>query len=151
ARAQEPEAYYTEAQAARGQALFDKHCGSCHAAETDLEKAKKEKRGFKLARITIPSNLGGSYIVKSQDNGRRVFTTVYYLFRELESMPSVTDSISQQMRTDILAYLLQQNGFPAGHSELKYDTAAMRLMPLDESGFVRLFNGRDFAGWKFLV
>ena len=149
----EPEAYYTEAQAARGEALFEEHCGSCHFAEPDPEKAKLETRGYLLGRVRTVSNLGGTYIVEEtsrRPGGRRVYTTVYYLFRQLESMPSVTDSISQQERTDILAYLLRQNRFAAGRTDLEYDLAAMKLMPLDEPGFVRLFNGKDFSGWKVL-
>jgi mono/diheme cytochrome c family protein len=143
-RGGEPEAYYTEAQAARGQALFQQHCGSCHAAERDPAAAKPP-------RLSGASNLGGRIIVDKKNNGRRIWTTVYYLYREFESMPAVTDSITPQVRTDILAYALRQNGYPAGTSELKFDLAAMKLMPLDEPGFFRVFNGRNFAGWKFLV
>lgn len=147
----EPEAYYTEAQAERGHTLFEKHCGSCHFAEPDPAKAKLETRGFMTGKQKITSNLGGDYIVNKKNNGRRIFTNVYYLFREFESMPSATDSITQMMRTDILAYILKQNNFPAGRAELRLDLAGMKLMPLDEPGFVRMFNGRDFTGWKFLV
>jgi mono/diheme cytochrome c family protein len=140
----EPEAYYTTTQAVRGQALFEKHCGSCHSAESDSSKAKPP-------RLPGATNLGGRTIVDKKDNGRRIWTSVYNLYREYESMPAQTDTITPQQRTDILAYTLQQSGFPAGHTELKFDLAAMKLMPLDEPGFVRLFNGRDFSGWKFLV
>jgi mono/diheme cytochrome c family protein len=150
-RGGEAAAYYTEAQAGRGQKLFEKHCGACHFAEPDPVKAKQETRGFLIAKERLLSNLGGSYLLNKRDNGRRVFTTVYYLYRELESMPAVTDSIDAATRTDILAYLLKQNGFPAGAATLRFDLAAMKLMPLDEPGFVRLFNGVDFTGWKFLV
>jgi mono/diheme cytochrome c family protein len=154
AQAQSGQAYYTEAQAARGQALFKKHCAACHFAEPDPEKAKKETAGFMLARVKSPSNLGGTYIAGARaprTTGRRIYTTVYYLFRELESMPAVPDSISQQERTDILAYILKQNRYPAGRDEMKFDLAAMRRMPLDEPGFEPLFNGKDFSGLKFLV
>ena len=152
AAANGPAAYHTEAQAARGRVLFDAHCASCHSAEPDPAQAELDPRGFVIAKdIVVPSNLGGTYIVDKQNNGRRIYPTLYYLFRELESMPAVTDSISQQERTDILAYLLEQNGYPAGRSELRFDLAAMKSMPLDEPGFVPLFNGRDFAGWRFLV
>src|SRR5262245_26493419 len=109
------EAYYTEAQAVRGQALFKKHCSACHFAEPDPEKAKKETAGFMLGKVKSPSNLGGSYIAGGRaprTTGRRIYTTVYYVFRELESMPAVPDSITQQERTDILAYMLKQNSYP---------------------------------------
>lgn len=147
----EPEAYYTDAQATRGKVQFERHCAACHAAEPDLDKAKADGAGFLIAKVRTPSNLGGRYIADKRNNGRRIFTSVYFLYRELESMPAVTTSITTQMRTDILAYLLKQNGFPAGKSELLFSPAAMKLMPLDEPGFVRLFNGRNFEGWKFLV
>ena len=146
-----PEAYYTEAQATRGEKLFGDHCGSCHFAEPDPAKAALETAGFVIAREKLSSNLGGGYIVNKTNNGRRIFTTVYYLFRELEAMPAEPDSISPQVRTDILAYLLRQNGFPAAQAELRFDLAAMKLMPLDESGFVRLFNSENFDGWQFLI
>jgi mono/diheme cytochrome c family protein len=150
------EAYYTEAQAARGQALFKKHCGACHFAEPDPEKAKLETAGYPIAKQKVPSNLGGSYIVREQvpkggTGGRRMYTTVYYLYQELQSMPAIQDSITQQERTDILAYLLKQNKFPAGRDELKFDLTAMKAMPLDEPGFMLLFNGKDYSGLKFLV
>jgi hypothetical protein len=80
-----------------------------------------------------------------------MYTSVYYFFRELESMPNDPDSITQKERTDILAYMLKQNRFPAGSEELKFDLEAMKAMPLDEAGFVNLFNGKDYAGWKFVV
>jgi mono/diheme cytochrome c family protein len=147
----EPEAYYTEAQAERGTALFEKHCGACHFAELDPAKAKLETRGFVIAEQKLISNLGGDYIVAKKDNGRRIFTNVYYVYREIESMPAIPDSIDPLIRVDILAYLLKQNGFPAGRAALRFDLGAMKLMPLDERGFVRIFNGRDFTGWKFLV
>ena len=152
AAANGPAAYFTEAQAARGRDLFDQHCGSCHFAEPDPAKARLERRGFVIAKeIVVPSNLGGTYVVDKTNNDRRIYPTVYYLFRELESMPAVTDSISQQERSDILAYLLKQNGFSAGPTELGFDLAAMKLMPLDEPGFLPLFNGSDFSGWRFLI
>jgi mono/diheme cytochrome c family protein len=150
------QAYYTDAQATRGAALFKKHCAACHFAEPDPDRAKRETAGYPIAKIKVPSNLGGTYIIREQvpkggTGGRRMYTTVYYLFRELESMPALPDSITQQERTDILTYLLKQNRFPAGRDELKFDLAAMKAMALDEPGFVPLFNGKDFAGLKFLV
>src|SRR5262245_53941664 len=104
------EAYYTEAQAARGQVLFKKHCSACHFAEPDPEQAKKETAGFMLGKVKSPSNLGGTYIANGRaprGTGRRIYTTIYFLFRELESMPAVPDSITQQERTDIVAYMLK--------------------------------------------
>jgi hypothetical protein len=153
------EAYFTEAQAARGATLFAKHCANCHSAEVDAERAQKEGRpiqGFRTGSRFVPSNLGGRYVLdftwpRGDKAGHKLYTNAYYLFRELESMPDPTDTISQQERVDIMAFLLSRNGFPAGRTELTSDTESMKLMPLDGPGFVRLFNGRDFSGWKFLL
>ena len=71
----EAEAYYTAAQAVRGQALFQRHCGSCHAAERDPAAAKP-------SRLPGATNLGGRIIVDKKNNGRRIWTTVYNLYRE---------------------------------------------------------------------
>jgi len=51
---------------------------------------------------------------------------------------------------DIVAYLLKQNSFPPGNEELTGDLSQMRNMTLDK-GFERLFNGKNFTGWGFLV
>jgi len=50
----------------------------------------------------------------------------------------------------MVAYLLKQNGLPDGKEELKGDLNQMRNMTL-ETGFERLFNGKDLKGWGFVV
>ena len=151
------QAYYTETQARRGQTLFQTRCSACHSAEARPADPGRPGQGvppapgFRIGSRTIPSYLGGQYLLEAQARGRRLYPTVYYVFRALESMPDVTDSISQDARADILAYLLETNGFSSGHTELAPDFAAMKLLPLDEPGFQQLFNGTDFAGWKFLL
>jgi hypothetical protein len=56
-------------------------------------------------------------------------------------------------KVDILAFLLKVNGLPAGPTPLVGDTTWMKTMRIAaaEKGFVSLFNGRDFAGIKFLL
>jgi hypothetical protein len=58
-------------------------------------------------------------------------------------------AITEQQRVDIASYILQANDYPSGSDEIPVDVDAMRVMPLNEPGFVRLFNGRDFTGWNF--
>jgi len=101
-------------------------------------------------RLPGATNLGGHILVDKKNNGRRIWTTLYFLYREFEAMPAVTDSITPQMRTDIMAYVLRQNGFPSGNAELKFDLAAMKLMPLDEPGFVRVFKRQGFYRMEIL-
>src|SRR5262249_47726036 len=80
-----------------------------------------------------------------------LFPTVYYLYTKVATMPPWdTMSLSPQMRADIVAYLLQANGFPAGSQDLTPDTARMKQMILNEAGFQPIFNGRDFTGIGFV-
>ena len=58
--------------------------------------------------------------------------------------------MSSQTYLDIIAFLLKQNGLPGGNQELTADLSQMRNMTL-ESGFERLFNGKDLTGWGFVV
>ena len=151
------QAYYTEDQARRGQTRFQTHCSDCHSATARPDAAASQGQdappapGFRIGSRVIPSYLGGQYIRQAQAGGRRLYPTVYYLFRALEAMPDLTDSISHETRADILAYLLETNGFPSGSTELPVDLGVLKRMPLDEPGFQPLFNGEDFTGWKFLL
>jgi hypothetical protein len=90
--------------------------------------------------------------VQRVSGGRARYPSVFYAFKRFEYMPvNDTQSITQQQRADILAYVLQQNGLSPGPQELTPDYDAMRAMVLPaEPGFTHIFNGRDFAGWKFL-
>src|SRR5207248_2781227 len=62
-----------------------------------------------------------------------------------------TKTVSDQQRVDIAAYLLQQNGLPAGNEAIATDPDAMRLLMINEPGFERIFNGQDFSGWNFVL
>src|SRR5207302_1060463 len=67
------------------------------------------------------------------------------------------ESVSQAEKVDIVAYLLQTSGFPAGTAELPLDVAAMKKMALAappahdaEPGFEKIFDGTRLAGMKYL-
>ena len=74
--------------------------------------------------------------------------TVADLYNKVRTTQPAYDvaGLSTQEYLDIVAYLLKQNGLPAGKEELKNDINLMRNMTLDK-GFERLFNGKDFTGW----
>jgi mono/diheme cytochrome c family protein len=129
-----PGAYYSERQAERGHALFNRHCGYCHSVKGN-------------------SNFAGGRLIHKVFEGVPRYPSVYYLFKRVEHMPAINvDSINQQERADIIAYLLQQNGLPAGRDELRPNYGSMRGMVLEaDPGFVNLFNGRDFTGFGFVL
>ena len=140
--------YYTTSQAARGEVLFNRWCTACHVASGG-SSLSTTGRGFWLGRQHLTLGLGGRYAQK--------YPSVYHLFRRVrDSMPSFdADAISPAVKVDIVAYILQQSGFPAGRVDLPFDVPTMKLMKLAgsivEADFERVFNGRDFTGLKFLV
>src|SRR5262249_22254712 len=123
--------------------LFNRNCALCHSA--DATAARVPGRGFWLGRNRVVMNLTGQ--------GFRKFPTVYYLFQRLrDTMPAWNaDAVSIEDKVDIVAYLLSANGYPAGSVPLSPDVSAMKAMVLDDPGFGRLFNGRDFTNFKFLL
>ena len=146
--------FYTNEQAIRGKVQFNRHCAYCHTVDRGpmSPDAVKSRRGFSMGNIRAILNLGGNFLLSRSYAGQRLYPTVYYLFNRLESMPADNvSSISQAARADITGFLLQANGFPPGPRELPVDPQVMKAMSLDEPGFTRLFNGKNFTGMKFFL
>ena len=136
------DAYYTESQAARGKAAFNRTCRQCHGV--DPKRSTPADLVFAL-----PSSFAGHFLERIV-NDKRVYPSVYVLYSKFQSMPATdTRLITNQNRADIAAYILQANGYPAGATEIPVDSDAMRLMNLNEPGFEPVFNGRDFNGLRF--
>jgi mono/diheme cytochrome c family protein len=113
---------FTAAQASRGRAALSQNgCNGCHGAELGGDRG--------------PS-LKGERFLKAWENG-----SVSRLFAKIrDSMPPLNaEQVPLGAKTDIVAYLLEVNGFPAGSSELPADAAA-----LDEVQIVR--QGAEAAG-----
>jgi mono/diheme cytochrome c family protein len=162
-------AYYTERQAERGRAYFQATCGVCHTTQaTNVADGKMAAGGayvvmddasgrgwdwgtqHRLQLLTGDKTfLGASSGISSRPQR---WDTVADLFNKVRTTqpPDYIDGLSKQEYVDIVAYLIQQNGFLSGKDELKYDLNQMRNMTL-EKGFERLFNGKDLTGWGFVV
>jgi cytochrome c len=103
------DALYTKAQADGAKALYNKVCVDCHPFTV---AAKKKPQDLPL----------GEDPFFEEWEGRRV--------RELISLIALTMPndgsavISDQEATDLVAYILQQNGFPAGSAPLDKSAAA---------------------------
>jgi mono/diheme cytochrome c family protein len=148
---QSDKGYYTLEQAARGRALFNRHCAYCHAGDPLTAASAEKGRGFRTGPGRNYMSLASPYL-QSKFAGKIVYPNVYFLFKRIESMPAndVT-SITPQQRADIVAFILHANGQIPGLSELEPDYGVMRAMFLNEEGFEAVFNGRDFTGMKFLL
>ena len=100
-------ASYTLAQAAAGEAAYQQQCAACHG--DNLE-------GFELA----PS-LSGNFFTRRWGG-----KAVSELAAELRRMPpEQVDGLDDRVYSNILAYLLQQNGAEAGDNPLPSEVAAM--------------------------
>ena len=105
---------YTIAQAERGRSVVEKHCAECH--HDDLSGGEG------------PALIGPSFMVKWETQ------SIERLFHKIrDTMPEVGSSdVTEAQKLDTVAFILQQNGYPAGPAELtdtKDALAAVRMMP----------------------
>ena len=105
---------YTDPQADRGKQLYSDACASCHGPELT---------GGEMA----PPLVGGDFT--SDWNG----LTVGDLFERMRiSMPqNAPGSLSGQQNSDILAFVLQANKFPAGQTELAKDAMMLKTIKFE--------------------
>jgi mono/diheme cytochrome c family protein len=95
---------YTAAQAERGKAVYAGHCARCHGDDLGATRA------YPLA--------GERFMDHWEAH------TLEHLFRRIrDTMPPGGDAgtVGENDKRDVMAYLLQQNGFPAGSAELAHD------------------------------
>src|SRR5262245_33806285 len=99
---------YTDAQAKRGQAIYEERCASCH--------------GNTLAGRMGPPLTGDSFLT--------VWTRepLFELASKIRNTMPQTDpgTLSLQQSADVVAYILQAAKFPAGRVDLSGDEAALK-------------------------
>ena len=109
-----PIGIFTAQQATRGKALFNQSCASCH-----LEDLTGKDAAPALIAATFASHFNGAAI---GDLVNRVRTT----------MPqSSPNSLTAAAYFDIVAYILQANGAPAGAQDLGADSPALKNLIRD--------------------
>ena len=97
-----PQAVYSKEQADTGSKLYSQHCASCH--------------GAKLQGVAGPP-LGGAAFEAKWLNGKKTADDLYYIMHT--QMPlNAPGSLKESEYLDILAFVLQQNGYPAGKNAL---------------------------------
>lgn len=107
---------YTDAQAARGQAIYDAQCRACHGATL----------GGGLA-----PPLAGADFLRVWDR----LPLADLVDKIQNTMPATSPgTLSRAQATDVVAYLFKANAFPAGRAELSSDAAALRQIALVEPG-----------------
>ncbi|HVL69708.1 MAG TPA: PQQ-binding-like beta-propeller repeat protein [Vicinamibacterales bacterium] len=105
--------WYTRAQAQRGRIAYDARCASCH--------------GKDFSPDDYATGLAGAAF-----DWRWRDRTVFDLFEITRTTmpPGEVGTLTPRTTADIVAYLLQANGYPAGRVELPADPAAMGRMRL---------------------
>lgn len=106
---------YTAAQAERGRSVVEAHCGECH--HDDLSGGEG------------PALVGPTFMLKWE------MQSIERLFHKIrDTMPEVgSTAVTDAEKLDAVAYILQQNGFPAGRAELTETSAfvALKMIPRD--------------------
>jgi mono/diheme cytochrome c family protein len=100
---------YTASQASRGETAYAKTCARCHGASLG--------GGDEASALTGGNFLGNWNGLPLSDLQKRIKTT----------MPSDTVGIYDiQLVTDVIAFMLRANGFPAGTVELPKDAEPLK-------------------------
>ena len=101
---------YTAAQAERGKTVYETRCGRCHGGD--------------LRGVSGSPLAGEGFLLHWE--GR----TVDRLFRKISDTmpPDAAGTLAERDALDTIAYVLQQNAFPAGSTELAADPAALAAL-----------------------
>jgi len=108
----DPATLFSVAQAQRGAQLYSQQCFGCH--------------GAKLEGVVGPALKGPGFA--SPDDGLTVGGIFTFLSQRMPlSQPG---SLEKQQYVDLMAFLLRENGYPAGTRELTYKAATASRVPL---------------------
>lgn len=105
---EEPAPWYTEEQADRARTVFIDNCARCHG---------RALQGTGAA----PSLAGGNFIARWQE---KPLADLYFIASALMPLDD-PGALDAETYADLLAYVLQQNGFEAGDDELPADAEAL--------------------------
>jgi mono/diheme cytochrome c family protein len=104
---------FTSAQAARGKAPFERSCARCHNVELAGSQRGPALKGNVFWSKYENDNLG----------------TLYTYMRD--NMPQDGPSlVADDVKADILAYIMSMNGMPTGNDELKADARALETIKI---------------------
>ncbi len=115
ASASNDQGWFTEEQASRGEEVYAQECAQCHGEEL------QGGVGPALTGQTFWDHWGGD--------------SVYTFFEYIQRMmpQNAPGSLETDTYTDVTAYLLQTNGFPAGSEELPATEDRLSELTIDQS------------------
>jgi mono/diheme cytochrome c family protein len=126
---------YTAEQAARGQEAYERYCFRCHKRDLTGSFGDDANENNKF-----PALIGGSFVFH-WENGpiSRLFSKM-----QIEMPPVYSEVLPDEMKLDILTYILKRNGFPSGSAELRNDRALLDTIVLTRKDEAK-FEARNFA------
>lgn len=107
--------YYTSAQAAAGKDVFDKTCAMCH--------------GDHLQGGSAPALAGEQFLSVSQF--QKMSAGYFFRFMSTHMPLNAPGSLSREQYLNILAYLLDANGYPSGPRELTADNDELNRIKIE--------------------
>jgi cytochrome c len=106
---------YTDAQANRGNALYQDNCAACHGGSLQGEDENPP-----LSAKHFSSRWGGLPV------------SAIYGFINTQMPLGQPGSLGVQADADVVAYILSVNKFPAGHTELPADNNALKAITINK-------------------
>jgi mono/diheme cytochrome c family protein len=120
ARGQEPapsstvlDKVYTQAQAVRGREAYMAECSGCHADDLGGSGYAPAMKGNEFAQAWTGKTVGDFF-----DRARKLMP------------PDNPGSLAPDKYRDIIAFILQENRYPAGDRELMADSAALHAIAI---------------------
>lgn len=111
---------YSKAQSARGEEAYKLSCGYCH--KDDLSGGFMDDGVGRAVPLAGPTAFNSSFAARWKDQtlGDMVYAIASTMPKEAPT------SLPLSAYVDIVTYLLEKNGVPAGSTELPADVAALR-------------------------
>lgn len=116
---------YSDAQATRGREVFNTACLRCHGAD--------------LAGNTAPALKGDRFYTTF---GNEPIDRLFLKIRDTMP-PSFSTTLDDQAKLDVVTYILQTNGYPAGAGDLRVateDLATAQILKKGEQAIVQNFS-----------
>lgn len=108
-------ALFTQAQAARGEAVYAESCAACHGAS--------------LTGGAAPALTGPAFL-RSWGDPRVTLDDLFFVLRTTMP-PSGSSSVSVPDRAAVFAFILTRSGYPAGPNVLTADTSQLKQLRLE--------------------
>ncbi len=116
--AAEVDGWYSAEQVERGKVTYNRHCVGCHGFSLE---------GGEFGGVP----LSGNYFFKRW-RGRSV--NELFAYARANMPPGLSGRLSVRTHLDLVAYILQANGYPAGEQPLSSDPKVLARIPISKEG-----------------